>query len=230
MSKYHVTVISGSGSNDYSVGETVTITANPAPAAQAFDRWTTGNNNILIANYTNPNTTFTMVPDFVIVTATFKDLNPNEYSITVQNDGNGIANPNMTFAKPGTEITLNAIANPGYEFNRWKIIRGNISIDANNRFIMPATNVRIEALFRIEGSGNIFAETFETTLIAWTQNSTLYISGLIPGERWRVYTITGVLVAESGMQNAETEDASIQLPCSGIYIVKSGNRSLKVKN
>jgi hypothetical protein len=70
------------------------------------------------------------------------------------------------------------------------------------------------------------------TLTAWTQNGILHISGLAAGEQWSVYTIAGTLVAESA--KAERREGanviSIKLPYRGIYIVKSGNKQLKIEN
>jgi hypothetical protein len=59
------------------------------------------------------------------------------------------------------------------------------------------------------------------------QDGILYVSGLAAGEKWSVYNISGVLVHES---KAKSEKASAKLPSSGIYIVKQGKKTVKVKN
>jgi hypothetical protein len=63
----------------------------------------------------------------------------------------------------------------------------------------------------------------------------LQISGLVAGEQWSVYTLAGVLVAESSGEPlrspyAQRETANVKLPSNGIYIVKAGNRAVQVKN
>jgi hypothetical protein len=73
----------------------------------------------------------------------------------------------------------------------------------------------------------------QSQLTAWSQNGILYVSGLTPGDKWSVYTITGILIyeAESGtsasLSNREKAE-SVVLPRNGIYIVKSGNKTVKV--
>ena len=82
----------------------------------------------------------------VTVTATYKDLPPDTYSITVQNDGNGTANANVTSATAGTEITLTETPNAGYQFKQWQVVSGGVTI-TGNKFIMPAQNVTVKAIF-----------------------------------------------------------------------------------
>jgi PKD repeat protein len=89
--------------------------------------------------------------------------------------------------------------------------------------------------FQIYKSGTVSIDELRIEnreLRVYTQNGTLYISGLTLGERWNVYTIAGVLIAEGGtpsnLQNAESKEISVSLPHSGIYIVTSGNKIAKV--
>ena len=62
-------------------------------------------------------------------------------------------------------------------------------------------------------------------LKAYTQNSILYVSGLTVGETWRVYDILGKLVYQGV---AADETANTVLPVSGVYIIRSGNKTAKV--
>ena len=72
---------------------------------------------------------------------------PTEYTITVENDGNGSASATPATAEEGTKITLSTIASPGYYFKEWQVASGNIRIDTDNTFIMPAENVIVKAIF-----------------------------------------------------------------------------------
>jgi len=68
------------------------------------------------------------------------------------------------------------------------------------------------------------------TLTAFIQNRTLYISGLIPDEKWYIYSISGIMVYEdiAVTHSVETRNAlSPQLPI-GIYIIKSGTKTTKI--
>jgi hypothetical protein len=138
-------VISGSGSGKYYAGVTVMITANPAAPGKAFDRWTS-DYGVTFANANSQSTTFTMLAEFVMVTATYIDLESDVYAISVQNDGNGTAYANVNSATAGAEIRLTAVGNQGYRLKEWEVIRGNVTI-VNNRFIMPPSNVTVKAHF-----------------------------------------------------------------------------------
>jgi len=142
---YSVTVNSGTGSGDYAAGAAVAITASSAPDGQTFDMWTTAD-GVTFANANAASTTFTMPASAVTVTATYKDLPAGHYNITVQNDGNGTANANVTSAAAGDQITLTATPSSGYQFKEWQVVSGGVTI-TDNQFTMPANGVTIEAVF-----------------------------------------------------------------------------------
>jgi len=75
------------------------------------------------------------------------------------------------------------------------------------------------------GINNILQE--KTSVAAWVQNGTLHVSGLIAGKSWSVYDVSGKLVSQS-IANSETAD--IPLFESGVYLVSSGNNTVKVIN
>ena len=74
------------------------------------------------------------------------------YSITVETDGNGIASASQTSAAEGTLITLTAVPNSGYHFDRFEVVSGDITI-TNNTFTMPAEPVTVKAVFDRDSSG-----------------------------------------------------------------------------
>ena len=73
-------------------------------------------------------------------------VSPKQYAVTVQTDGNGTASASTTAATAGTEITLTATPDSGYHFERWEVVSGTITIQ-NDKFIMPAENVTVKAVF-----------------------------------------------------------------------------------
>ncbi len=74
------------------------------------------------------------------------------YTVTVENDGNGFASADPASAGMGDEITLTAAPNGGYRFKAWEVISGGVTI-SNNKFIMPAGNVTVKAIFERKSSG-----------------------------------------------------------------------------
>ncbi len=74
------------------------------------------------------------------------------YSITMETDGNGTAFASPASAPEGTTITLTAVPNSGYHFDRFEVISGQITI-TNNTFTMPAGDVTVKAVFDRDSSG-----------------------------------------------------------------------------
>lgn len=74
------------------------------------------------------------------------------YSITVETDGNGTAFASPASAPEGTLITLTAVPNSGYHFDRFEVVSGDITI-TNNTFTMPAEPVTVKAVFDRDSSG-----------------------------------------------------------------------------
>jgi glucuronoarabinoxylan endo-1,4-beta-xylanase len=62
-------------------------------------------------------------------------------------------------------------------------------------------------------------------LKAWIQNGTLHVGGLTAGKPWKVYNIPGTLVYS---RIASDNEANVNLPVRGVYIVVSGNDAVKV--
>ncbi len=66
---FTLTVVGGSGSGQYAVGELGTISADPAPNGMAFLEWEQTRD--VLTDLYSPNTTFTMAPGHVTVTAIY---------------------------------------------------------------------------------------------------------------------------------------------------------------
>jgi uncharacterized repeat protein (TIGR02543 family) len=70
-----VTVTGSTGSGSYTEGQTVTIEAT-VPAGKEFVNWTTESAGVTFVDENSPKTTFTMPPNNVTVTATYKEAPP----------------------------------------------------------------------------------------------------------------------------------------------------------
>ncbi|GHU62265.1 hypothetical protein FACS1894123_02900 [Bacteroidia bacterium] len=62
-------------------------------------------------------------------------------------------------------------------------------------------------------------------LKAYVQNGTLHVGGLTAGKQWAVYNLSGALVYNGIAGN---DEADVSLSVRGVYIVKSGNKTVKV--
>ena len=64
----------------------------------------------------------------------------------MKTDGNGTASSSPAKAVVGTEITLTATPNKGYQFKEWQVISGGVTIK-DDKFTMPDGNVEVKAIF-----------------------------------------------------------------------------------
>lgn len=143
--EYDISVSSSSGGtasanlSKATYGQTVTLTATPADG-YTFSEWqvTSGNASVI-------NNQFIMPRGDVSVKAVFLPI--PVYSVTVESDGNGVGSANPTSGYAGTAVTLSAVPALGYEFDRWEVTSGSVSI-VNDEFTLPAADVVIKAHFK----------------------------------------------------------------------------------
>jgi hypothetical protein len=80
------------------------------------------------------------------------------------------------------------------------------------------------------GGVGINNNKLDNSLIVWYQNGLIHISGLLQNEKYAIYTVSGILIYE-GIALRETETVRVTSLLSGIYIVKAGNKVVKlIKN
>ena len=115
------------------------------------------------------------------------------HPITVQDDGHGTASASSIAAKSGEEVTLTVEPNSGYQFEKWEIVSGDVTIE-DNKFIMPMSDVTIRAIFRkAPVPGEVAYGTFgENDSWSWSLDSqgllTINGEGTMPDEGWDIET------------------------------------------
>lgn len=115
------------------------------------------------------------------------------HPITVQDDGHGTASASSIAAKSGEEVTLTVEPNSGYQFEKWEIVSGDVTIE-DNKFIMPMSDVTIRAIFRkAPVPGEVAYGTFgENDSWSWSLDSqgllTINGEGIMPDEGWDIET------------------------------------------
>lgn len=152
-----LTVQSGSGSGTYPVGETVTLTADPAPAGQEFDGWS-GDTGTL-ADPVSPDTTLVMPATDITVRALYRT---QTLMVTVINGRDAGAWPNAVYPNATGEpegaypagAQVRVVANPAplwQTFDHWEaspaVTFENATSDVT-MFTMPAGSVTVTARFR----------------------------------------------------------------------------------
>lgn len=144
---------------------------------------------------------FMLLDEDVTVQATFKKSAeaPTTYTVTVNTDGNGTATANPTEGTTGTEVTLSATPNTGYQFKEWQVVSGGVTIE-NNAFAIGNENVEVKAIFEAipeapatytvtfdanGGSGTMEIQTFQQGVEqALTMNAFTYAGHVFDG--WNI--------------------------------------------
>ena len=125
IEKFEIVVVDGTKDKEVAkAGETVTITANPAPTGKVFDKWTceTAGVTIEFANATNSKTTFVMPASNIQIQAHFRAVD-DKPSVEIKVEGGTGAG---TY-KEGDSVTITA-NDPaeGKVFKGWKDESGKI--------------------------------------------------------------------------------------------------------
>lgn len=140
-----------------------TVTANPTSATAGTkitlsvtpsDGYAFGSYSVTDADgnaITVTDGTFTMPESNVTVSATFEELPPDSYSISVSGAENGTVSVNKTSATEGETVTLTITPETGYKLSSLTVIdsSGNAVTVTDDTFTMPAGNVTVTATFTV---------------------------------------------------------------------------------
>ena len=124
VTKYGIVIVDGTKDKEVAkAGETVTITANPAPTGKVFDKWTceTAGVTIEFESATSSPTTFVMPAREIEIKAHFRDIEAAP-SIEIKVEG---GTGGGTY-KQGDEVTVTAEDKEGKVFKGWKDESGKI--------------------------------------------------------------------------------------------------------
>jgi hypothetical protein len=256
ISTYTVTVSSAgtgaTGSGIYTIGSTVSISAGTPPAGQQFKNWT-ASPTVTFANANSATTTFTMPASAVTVTATFtKTADQQAVEVArylIENTNFAVAQAtansssdvrnwlvdhiNSLIISTGITISLSDVTvsglsaatagsadspfgtNGSYSFNV-SLAKGSSSETAYSSGIIIATP-------HVATPTGIESPKYEKLQVV-SMDGGLQVRGLTPGEAFSIYNISGRLVYNS---KAAATEQLVLLRERGIYIVLSGNRSIK---
>ena len=119
------------------IGETITLTANPDERYRLYG-WES-NPEIEI----DENNEFVMPASDVLILPTFEQY---IFDISIGDSEHGRAEANVGFAEIGETVTLTLYPDERYRYLRWET-NPEVEIDANNEFVMPASNITITPVF-----------------------------------------------------------------------------------
>ena len=148
---YEIYVVGGTtDKSPAKAGETITITANPAPEGMVFDKWTceTAGVTIEFASATNSTTTFVMPASNIKIQAHFRDIEAAP-SIEIKVEG---GTGGGTY-KQGDEVTVTAGNKEGKVFKCWKDESGNIVSTNKSYTFTVAEEKTLTAVYEDKPSG-----------------------------------------------------------------------------
>ena len=174
---YSITVENGTSTPKKIIsGKTVTVYADTPETGYAFDKWTTSSEDVVFADASATETTFTMPAHDVSITATYKDI---LYNITLPTDGNGTVTSSATngTATYGTEVTLTIEPETGYALASISVTAGDETVTLNGTgntrtFTMPAHDVSISATWSTVSGITVNVASNSTIGITKTENDT----------------------------------------------------------
>lgn len=126
--------------------ETVKISAEPADGYQ-FDNWVVVSGDVTLADAESASTTFTMPASEVEIKAVFSEIPAGSYAVVIKTAEGGSAKASEKTAIAGTEITLTATPDKGYEFDNWVVSPETVVIE-NDTFTIPEASVTVTPVFK----------------------------------------------------------------------------------
>lgn len=193
-------------------GSEITLTATPYEGYKFNNDWSVMDSDNVEVTVTDGK--FTMPAKNVTVTGSFSKVN---YTITKATCEGG----SFTVKKDGVEvssaqidetITLEAVANEGYEFDRWTVTNestGKTVYVSENSFTMPGANVTVEANFVELAVVPVYSSLEELVKAGAPTEEETYVTVTLTNDE-----ITGIYTTSKGYRN-------------GIYFVV-GSREVEI--
>ncbi len=209
--KYSLTVIDGSGGGNYVSGEEITIQADSAPTGQEFDAWTGDKDHVEDVN--SASTALTMPESNVSVTATYKDILVERYSLTV-NQGAGGGK-----YKSGRTVSIAADAPPeGEKFDTWTGDTGHVAEpdNPNTSVGIPKQDITVTATYKPKTQQK-YSLTVDigTGSGIYDVNQTISIAAEPAAEGEIFAQWAGDI---EGIANRHSPNTSLTMPAQDIYI------------
>ena len=151
IEKFAIVMVDGTKDKEVAkAGETVTITANPAPTGKVFDKWTceTAGVTIEFKSATSSTTTFVMPAANIEIKAHFRAVD-SKPSVEIKVEGGTGAG---TYTQ-GESVTITAEDKAGKEFKCWKDESGKI-VSTNKSYTFTVTEATtLTAVYEDKSSG-----------------------------------------------------------------------------
>jgi hypothetical protein len=150
----------------------------------------------------------------------FIPINSTIHTITLSKEGQGLLNYSSGTAINGQELSLNAIADSGWEFQGWE---GDITSTENPLTVTVTSDLNIKAIFSNSGLSVKDQNLNKISVYPNPSNSGVFNIKTQTPQNWEVYAIDGRKVL-SGHGNK----VNISSFSKGIYILRTGSNFAKL--
>jgi hypothetical protein len=121
-------------------------------------------------------------------------------------------------------LTITATAATNYQLETLTVNGANFT-SGQTHIVVGATV--IAASFKEIPSTSINPTEISTPITVWVSNDVLHIKGLVHGEQYRIYTVSGTLVHHGIATSDIVRVENFQPPKTGIYILHTTTHSVK---
>ena len=101
-----------------------------------------GTNNLLI---TNTGGAAMYIDNVTYMPA---EMENEQFAVTIRPEEHGHVEADFETAPEGQKVTLTVTPDAGYELIGWNVIHGNVTLSAENTFIMPDDNVTLQPIYK----------------------------------------------------------------------------------
>lgn len=147
-------------------------------------------------------------------------INVTTHTVTLSKEGQGLLNYSSGTALNGQEISLNAIPNTGWVFERWE---GDITSTANPLSVTVTADLNFKAVFSNSGLSVDKNSIEKIRVFPNPSNNGIFQLKTQTSQSWKVYSITG-----KKMMEGKGNIIDISSCAKGIYILKINNSSVKL--
>jgi hypothetical protein len=231
VGKYGVTLIveplgagTVTGYGEYAAGDSVTITATPAENYR-FIEWLDDAEQVISTSATYG---FIMPEGDIIYTAVFALI---QYEVTFNTPANGtltvtIGEEPVTsgdLVDHGTVLTIVATPDANYELDTLTV--NDAVFTSGSTYEVVGTTIIVCVFKEVQGS-NILPTEITTPVAVWISNGVLHIAGLLHGELYQIYSVSGTMLYQGIVTSDPVQIENIRIQ-SGAYILRTATQSVK---
>jgi hypothetical protein len=224
LPKYSLTVENGSGSEEYTEGDEVTIQSDAPPADHVFDTWT--GDTVYLDDPSSSAAILTMPAKDITITATYREAEKDLITLTV-NNGSGSGTYEI-------ESKVQIIANTpedGYVFSHWSgDTTGILDIEKEKTFILLQNEDQtINAEYEVKTHVDSKITSYEIDIYPIPADDIINIRSSSSLEQINIYTLQGKLVIQNEF-NMKEGQLDVSILDNGLYLLEivstNGSRTI----